>query len=94
MSAMRKDMKNDRNDGLQVAGRRSNVFVYAFLPLVFVSVISFVSLVSHLEFEHLSRVQAEQAALEDRYKKRMELCRQQWPLKGHNYESCIYRIIH
>ena len=94
MPAKRNDIKHNRIDGAQPSGKGLNVFVYAFLPLVFVAVISFASLVSHLEFEHLSRVQAEQAALEHRYRKRMELCRQKWPLKGHNYESCVYRIIH
>lgn len=94
MPAKKNGTKNSRNDGLQACRKKLNVFIYAFLPLVFVAVISFVSLISHLEFKHVSRVQAEQAALKDRYEKRMELCRQKWPLRGHNYESCVHRIIH
>lgn len=94
MPSKRKCIRSNRNEGLQARRKKLNVFVYAFLPFVFVAVISFVSLVSHLEFEYLSRVQAEQLAVKYRYEKRTELCRQKWPLKGHNYESCVYRIIH
>jgi hypothetical protein len=94
MPAKKSSIKNSRNDGLQASRKKLNVFVYAFLPLVFVAVISLVSLISHLEFEHVSRVQAEQAALKHRYEKRVELCRQKWPLRGHNYQSCVHRIIH
>jgi hypothetical protein len=69
------------------------VFVFTLLPIVFVGVISYVSLVGYLESAHLSRIQAEQGELKSRYERRAELCRQKWPLKGSNYESCVYRII-
>ena len=86
-----------QNDDKNVSGVRrkgTDVFLFALLPIVLVGVISFVSLVDYLEFTHLSRAQAEQAELEGRYVRRAELCRQKWPLKGSNYESCVYRIIH